>query len=682
MNNLVIVESPTKARTLSKFLGRGYTIDASMGHIRDLPKGELGVDVEHNFAPRYIIPRDKRKKVSDLKKLAKKASQIWLATDPDREGEAIAWHLEQILTGHEKDAVDPDKSGSTDPNIQRVEFHEITESAIKEAFAHPRQINRQLVDAQQARRILDRLVGYSLSPVLWEKVKRGLSAGRVQSAALRLIVEREKEVQAFQKEEYWSVKAELQTATKDQFWAELIEQSGHKISITDQSEADTHTQKLQQADYQVKSVTTKQLRRFAQAPFTTSTLQQTAGNKLGFSAKKTMMLAQNLYEQGLITYMRTDSVNLSTQALDQARSYIKSNFTPQYLPPSAKNYTSKVKNAQEAHEAIRPTSIELIGDSLEGDKITRDHRRLYDLIWKRTLASQMTEAILDQTTIDINAADYLFRATGSVIQFDGWMKLYLDVKKPHGEEEDDDTPTEQQILPKLTTDELLKLLQLLPEQHFTQPPPRYSEASLVKKLEELGIGRPSTYAPTISTIEDRLYVSKAEKRFTPTELGTTVSDFLVKNFSNIVDFSYTAEMEESLDQVSRGEKNWQQTLEVYYKPLSQDVKQARDTAEKVKIELEVTDKPCPNCGKFLVVRVGRFGKFLACSGFPDCKYTEAIEQIIDAKCPEDAGDIILRHTRKGKPFYGCKNYPNCKYATWNKPKSDPPVSSTAEKKSS
>lgn len=666
--NLVIVESPTKARTLSKFLGKGYTIDASMGHIRDLPKGELGVDIEHQFLPRYIIPRDKRKKVSDLKKLAKKATQIWLATDPDREGEAIAWHLEQILTGHEKDATDPDQSGSSDASIRRVEFHEITESAIKQAFASPRQINRQLVDAQQARRILDRLVGYSISPVLWEKVKRGLSAGRVQSAALKLIVEREKEVQAFQKQEYWSIKASLETSNQDHFWADLIESAGQKIAITTEEQATIHTKALESATYQVKSVTKKELRRFPQAPFTTSTLQQTAGNKLGYSAKKTMMLAQNLYEQGLITYMRTDSVNLSTQALDQARSYIKSHFSDSYLPASPRNYTSKVKNAQEAHEAIRPTSIDLIGDSLEGDKITRDHRRLYDLIWKRTLSSQMTEAILDQTTIDINADNYLLRATGSVVKFDGWMKLFLDAKKSQSEDEEEDTPNDQQILPQLSEKDLLKLLQLLPEQHFTQPPPRYSEASLVKKLEELGIGRPSTYAPTISTLEDRLYVTKSDKRFTPTELGTTVSDFLVKNFSNIVDFSYTAEMEDSLDQISRGEKKWKDALSLYYQPLAKDVEQAKQSAEKVKIELEVTDKPCPTCGKPLVVRFGRFGKFLACSGFPDCKYTEAIDQIIDAKCPEDGGDIILRHTRKGKPFYGCKNYPNCKYATWNKPK--------------
>lgn len=673
MNNLVIVESPTKARTLAKFLGRGYTIDASMGHIRDLPRGELGVDVDNHFLPRYIIPRDKRKKVSDLKKLAKNASQIWLATDPDREGEAIAWHLQQILTGHEKDASDPDKSPATAPNIKRVEFHEITETAIKKAFANPRDINVQLVDAQQARRILDRLVGYSLSPVLWEKVKRGLSAGRVQSAALRLIVEREKEIQAFTKEEYWSIKAELQTTNQERFLAEVIEYNGKKLSVTSSEQADIHTKALQVTDYRVKSVSTKELRRFAQAPFTTSTLQQTAGNRLGFSAKKTMMLAQNLYEQGLITYMRTDSVNLSTQSIDQARNYIKAHFDQQYLPAQPKKYTSKVKNAQEAHEAVRPTSIDLLGESLDGDKLTRDHRRLYDLIWKRTLASQMAEAILDQTTIDISANDYLLRASGSVVQFDGWMHLYIESKKTQSQEEEESTDStdELQILPKLSATDLLKLLNLLPQQHFTQPPPRFSEASLVKKLEELGIGRPSTYAPTISTIEDRLYVAKVEKRFTPTELGITVSDFLVKNFSKIVDFSYTAEMEESLDQVSLGEKKWQDVLNIYYQPISVDVNQAKLSAEKVKIELEYADKPCPTCTKPLVIRTGKFGKFLACSGFPDCKYTEAIEQIIDAKCPEDGGDILLRHTRKGKPFYGCKNYPNCKYATWNKPKATP-----------
>lgn len=686
MQNLVIVESPTKARTLSKYLGKDYRIEASMGHIRDLPKGKLGVDIEASFAPDYIIPRDKRKRVNELKKLAKEAQNLWLATDPDREGEAIAWHLDHIF-----------KNESKGKSVQRVEFHEITESAIKEAFNHPRSINQPLVDAQQARRILDRLVGYTLSPVLWQKVKRGLSAGRVQSVALRLIVEREREIEKFVPVEYWTIAAELASTTnqKSRFIANLIEHNGQKITISDATQAQQHVTALESADYAVGKVSQKDVRRQPAAPFTTSTLQQTAGNRLGFTAKKTMMVAQNLYEHGVITYMRTDSVNLSTQALDGARDFISTTYGPEYLPKSPRLFKSKVKNAQEAHEAIRPTNLAQTPDSLNNPAFGADHKKLYDLIWKRTLASQMAEALLKQTTVDVTAissqlsavshevtessklkaegSSYTLRATGSVLVFDGWMKLFP--QKQQVEEESEETKEgemktekpQNQLLPQLTDAELLKLLQLNNEQHFTEPSARFTESSLVKKLEELGIGRPSTYAPTISTLIDRFYVEKQEKRFHPTSLGMVVVDFLVLNFPKTFDYSFTASMEESLDEISRGEREWRSTLKEVYSPLQTKIEQVKETATPMKIETEVTDKLCPNCGKPLAVRMSRYGKFLACTGYPDCKYTENLHDKIDIPCPKDGGEIITRKTKTGRIFYGCKNYPNCDWASWTKP---------------
>lgn len=675
MNNLVIVESPTKAKTLAKFLGSGYKIEASMGHIRDLPKGEFGVDLEDNFNPKYVIPRDKRKKVNELQKLAAEAKNLWLATDPDREGEAIAWHLQQILVGEVKS-----KSKKATPlnteNIKRVEFHEITKDAIIDAFNHPRDLNINLVDAQQARRVLDRVVGYKLSPVLWEKVKRGLSAGRVQTVALRLIVEREREIQAFQTIEYWSIEADLESkqAEAAKFTAAVVEFQGQKLAVNTKEQADQHVSALQNASYQVSNVIEKEVKRNPSPPFTTSTLQQTAGNRLGYSAKKTMMLAQNLYEQGFITYMRTDSVNLSAQALAASRDYLAQNYGKEYLPATPRQFKSKVKNAQEAHEAIRPTNLSVTAATLEGVNITKDHQRLYELIWKRLLASQMAEAILKQTTIEVSAGDYLLKATGSVIQFDGWLKLYgvnkgtTDKAQEDTEGNQTDSPQDrQQILPQLSVNQGLNLLELLPEQHFTEPPPRFTEATLVKKLEELGIGRPSTYAPILSTIQERFYVERQERKFLPTSLGMTVSDFLVQHFPETFDYTFTAEMEENLDAISRGEQPWQQTLSKVYQPLEQKIALTRDTAEKVKVEVEVSDRNCPKCGKSLVVRTGRFGKFFACSGFPECKHTEAMEEKIEAKCPKDGGEIVARRTKKGRMFYGCKNYPNCDYATWTKP---------------
>lgn len=671
MNNLVIVESPTKARTLARFLGPDYQIEASMGHIRDLPKGELGVNVEDHFEPKYVIPRDKKKKVNELKKLAEKAKTVYLASDPDREGEAISWHLAHLIG---------------DKPIKRVEFHEITEDAIKEAFQHPREINMQLVDAQQARRVLDRLVGYKISPILWKKVKRGLSAGRVQTVALRLIVEREREIEIFIPIEYWSLIAELK-ALKGNFFAELIGFNGQKLQIwskenaekkdiffiRSKEDADAHLNALKNATYNIEKIDKKEVRRYAPAPFTTSTLQQNAGNKLGFTAKKTMMLAQNLYEQGLITYMRTDSVNLASQAVFAARDLIKSQFGENYLPSSPRMFKSKSKNAQEAHEAIRPTNMKLTPDNFNPEGLTRDHKRLYELIWKRMIACQMADAVLDQTTVEVKALVkddvYTLRANGSVLKFDGWLKLY-GVKQEVEEEGDDEEKSKKQVLPELLESEKLDLLQLLPEQHFTQPPPRYTEASLIKKLEELGIGRPSTYAPTLATIQERFYVERDERKFKPTVLGMTTNDFLIKYFPETFDYGFTAQMEDELDEISRGERGWQQTIGEFYKPLESKLASTEETAEKINLPVETVDKMCPKCGKQLVVRTGKFGKFLACSGFPDCKHTEAMDSGIEEKCPKDGGDIVVRRTKKGRTFYGCKNYPNCDYASWTKPKSE------------
>lgn len=684
MNNLVIVESPTKARTLSRFLGDKYQIEASMGHIRDLPKAKLGIDVEKDFEPEYIVPRDKKKRVNELKKMAEKAKELWLATDPDREGEAIAWHLSELLrNSNVKTQISKLKTN----DIKRVVFHEITEEAIKEAFKSPRGINMELVDAQQARRVLDRLVGYKLSPLLWKKIKRGLSAGRVQSVALRLIVEREREIKEFKPVEYWIIEVELEARSKNQesrFFVRLIEQGRKKIEIGNKQHADQIVEHLKDASYSVEDVTTKEVRRYPSPPFITSTLQQTAGNKLGFTAKKTMMLAQNLYEHGLITYMRTDSFNLAPSALSAIRSYISENFDKNYLPSAPKYYKSKSKNAQEAHEAIRPTKIGYrppeaslaksgMLDSGGQNGLTRDHVRLYDLIWKRAIASQMNEALLDQTTIDVSASDYLLRATGSVLKFDGWLKLYG--VKQYVEEESFDSAQDKdepkgQILPELEKGEDLNMLGILPTQHFTEPPPRYSEASLIKKLEELEIGRPSTYAPILSTIIERFYIERKERRLFPTPLGMAVVDFLFKYFPDVFDYKFTAKLEDELDEISRGEREWRETLREFYTPFEKTLEKTEDSAERVKLQVEVTDKICPECGKNLVVRIGRFGKFLACSGFPECKHTEGFEEKINAKCPQDGGDIVIRRTKKGRIFYGCKNYPKCKYASWNKPKEE------------
>lgn len=646
MGSLVIVESPTKAKTLTKFLGSEYEITSSMGHVRDLPKSELGVDVEHNFEPKYIVPRDKKKKANELIKLAKGADQIYLASDPDREGEAIAWHLEQLL------------NAKRNHEIKRVVFHEITEGAIKEAFKHPKEIDLPLVDAQQARRVLDRLVGYTLSPLLWQKVKKGLSAGRVQSVALRLIIEREREIEAFKPDEYWVINVILSNG----LIVTLIEINAKKVEIKNEAEAKLVVEFLEKAIYEVSKVTKREVKRHPYPPFITSTLQQVASNKLGFSAKKTMMIAQALYEHGLITYMRTDSVNLASVAIDAVREYIDKTLGKPFLPLSPRVYKSKSKNAQEAHEAIRPTDVRVKGEALRvKDELNRDHERLYDLIWKRFVACQMNEAILDQTTIDVLASKtHLLRATGSVVKFPGWLSVY-------GIDEEDEKD-ESKILPDVAGGTSLDKKSVLSQQHFTQPPPRYNEASLIKRLEELGIGRPSTYAPIMSTLIDRFYIERKEKRLFATSLGSTVIDFLMKYFADIVDYEFTAGMEDKLDEIARGERQWRPVMSEFYTPFAKKIAETGETAEKMQLEVETTDKICPKCGKGLVVKIGRFGKFLACSGFPDCKHTESFDQITDVKCPDDGGDIVIRRTKKGRTFYGCKNWPGCKYASWNKPK--------------
>lgn len=665
---LIIVESPTKARTLTKYLGSAYQVQATMGHIRDLPKAELGVDIEHNFQPRYITPRDKASHVKELKIIAKKAKVIILATDPDREGEAIAWHMAHILTEKGKD-VDVSSFG-------RIVFHEITESAIKEALAHPRAVDQKLVDAQQARRILDRLVGYKLSPLLWQKLsRRWLSAGRVQSVAVRLIVEREREIERFQSQEYWTIEGNFINRVQDgdsNIVANLVTYNGKKYEETlvfdlfDGKYTTTKTTIQNEqaareiiADFRppfvVSSVDKKEIRRNPGPPYTTSTLQQDAGRKLYYSAKKTMQLAQKLYEVGYITYHRTDSVNLSEKFLGEARAYIQSTYGKEYVASKPRTFQTKSKVAQEAHEAIRPTDVTLTGEMLDGSgDINRDHHRLYELIWKRALASQAREAVFDATTVVITSAnDYMFHTNGSVIKFEGFLAIT-------------GRDTDEVVIPQVAVGDSVKLKKANPTQHFSSPPPRYTEASLVKTLEEKDIGRPSTYAPIISTIQDRQYVIREEKKMVPTELGNSVTDFLVKYFPDILDLPFTAKLENDLDAIANGEKSWQPVIAEFYKTFEKELTNSYDTAEKVKVAVEELDEACPTCKNPLVLRMGRYGKFVACSTFPACKYTRQFAEKIDIKCPRCGGDMIVKKSRRGKVFYGCSNYPTCTFAAWKK----------------
>lgn len=661
---LVIVESPAKAKTVGRFLGKGYTVKASVGHVRDLLRSQLSVDVDNNFAPKYRVPNEKKAVVKEIKSLAKGAAEIYLATDPDREGEAIAWHLMEAA------AIDPKVT-------KRVVFHEITEPAVADAFAHPRQINRDLVDAQQARRVLDRLVGYNLSPLLWRKVRSRLSAGRVQSVALRLIVEREREIQAFVPVEYWSISAEfLPQGLKDTFIAKLVRVDQEEPTLGNEAEVKPLLADMEGASYVVSLVKQGERKRNPSPPFITSTLQQDASRRLGYTAKRTMALAQQLYEGidigsggavGLITYMRTDSTNVSELAQKEARTYIQQRYGESFLPAKPPFYRTKALGAQEAHEAIRPTSVMRTPESIKGF-LNRDQFRLYQLIWQRFVASQMTAAIFDTLTVEVSGTgkqhQYLLRASGSSVRFLGYLIAYEEAKDEDRAAEEEG---EARIPAGVKEGQPQTLKRLIPEQHFTQPPPRYTEASLVRTLEEYGIGRPSTYAPILSTIQQRGYVIRDGKRLTPTETGILVNDIITEYFPDVVDYGFTAHMEEDLDKIAAGDEKWTNVIREFYDPFSRLVTNAEMLIPEMKAELEPVGRACPNCGKELVIRYGRFGKFISCSGFPDCRYTEAWLEKIGVQCPKDHGEIVERKTRRGRIFYGCANYPQCDFTSWKKP---------------
>ena len=656
--SLIIVESPAKTRTLRNFLGSGYDIEASMGHVRDLPKSKLGVDVENSFEPQYIPIPERREVIKKLKAAAKKADTVYLASDPDREGEAIAWHLKETL------GLD---------NAKRIRFNEITASAVKEALEDANEINNGLVNAQQARRVLDRLVGYKLSPLLWRKIKRNLSAGRVQSVAVRLICDRERDILAFVPVEYWSITALLTPTDKEHlFSAKLVSRDGEKLEIHNQQEADDLLKALEGARYVVKNVKKSQKRRNPAAPFITSTLQQEASRKLGFSARRTMTIAQQLYEGielaaeghvGLITYMRTDSTRVSKEAQDEARSYIQEQYGAEYMPDKPRQI--KRKGSQDAHEAVRPTSVYRNPDKVKAS-LSSDQFRLYRLIWQRFLASQMSTAIFDVVSIDIAAKDMIFRATGSTVKFQGFMKVYTEGKDDSAVVADEEQPP----LPELSVDQALDLRGITPDQHFTEPPPRFTEATLVRALEEKGIGRPSTYAAIISTIQDRKYVELLEKKFRPTELGFIVTDQLVKHFPDILSVEFTAGVEDKLDTVEEGKLDWVELLSDFYGPFEKDLEAAQENMERVKIEPKESDVVCPNCGKKMLVREGRFGEFLGCAGYPECKTAMPLTKPLDVKCPTcGEGDLVEKKSRKGKVFYGCNRYPDCGFVSWDKPTS-------------
>jgi DNA topoisomerase-1 len=711
MKSLVIVESPAKAKTIAKYLGKDYTVKASVGHVMDLPKSKLGVDIEKDFEPSYIQIKGKGPVVKELKAAAKKADRILLATDPDREGEAIAYHVAEVLSGSSKTA-----------EVYRVLFNEITKKAILQSIEHPGKIDIDKVDAQQARRVLDRLVGYQISPILWKKVRRGLSAGRVQSVALRLICEREEEIKAFVPEEFWSLTALLEGKLPPQFEAKLLKKDEEKLKVKNNDEVQKILVGLQGATYSVSKIDKKERRRNPVPPFTTSKLQQEGGRKLGFTSKRTMGIAQSLYEGvdlgkegtvGLITYMRTDSTRVGKEAQDEAREFIVNKYGKDYLPEKPPVYAS-AKSAQEAHEAIRPTSVLREPDAIR-QYLEPDQYKLYKLIWNRFVASQMNPAVIDQTSVDVKAGDYTFRATGSVVKFPGFMAVYMEEKS------EDQTPSEEEngeaVLPPLNEGETLSLIKLDPKQHFTQPPPRFSEALLVKTLEEKGIGRPSTYAAIISTIQERDYVNKVENKFRPTELGFLVNDLLVNHFPEVMDVAFTAKMEEELDKIEEGHMRWVDAVRDFYKPFSESLEKAQAEMKNFKAEQvptdiacekcgkpmvvkwgrngqflacsgypdckttrpfvrnengvveaapeETTDEKCPKCGSAMMIKRGRFGKFLACSRYPECKYTQGMSTGV--LCPEDGGKLVERRSRFGKMFYSCSNYPDCKFAIWNKP---------------
>jgi len=661
---LVIVESPAKARTVKRFLGKGYNVQASIGHVRDLLRSQLSVDVEHEFQPKYRVPNEKRPVVKDLKKASKTAAEVYLATDPDREGEAIAWHLMEAAE------IDPEIS-------KRVVFHEITKPAISEAFENSRDINMNLVDAQQARRILDRLVGYNLSPLLWRKVRGRLSAGRVQSVALRLIIDREREIESFVPVEYWSIEAEFQPqSVQDTFIAKLVRMDGGEIEFGEEKSVTPVVKDMQGAVYKINRIKKGERKRAPSAPFTTSTLQQEASRRLGLNARRTMALAQQLYEGvdvgdgesvGLITYMRTDSTNISTIARDDVRKFIVNRYGKEFLSKKPRKFATKTRRAQEAHEAILPTSVKRTPEFLK-KKLNRDQLRLYKLIWQRFVASQMAEALYDTLTVEVAGMserhEYLLRVSGSTVKFQGFREVYKEfLNGKNGEKEDSNV----KIPSGLREGQQQRLIQLIPEQHFTQPPARFSEASLVRAMEEYGIGRPSTYAPILATIQQRGYVERREKRLYPTEIGFVVNDLLIENFPDVLDVSFTADMEDNLDKIATGDLDWVEVIGDFYTPFSRDLEEAEKRIPKINTEPEKLGRDCPKCGHELIIRYGRYGKFISCSNFPTCRYTEPWLEKIDVTCPLDDGEIVLRKTRKGRIFFGCANYPECDFTSWKRP---------------
>lgn len=661
---LVIVESPAKAKTVGRFLGKGYTVRASVGHVRDLLRSELSVDVENGFAPKYRVPNEKRPVVKELKALAKEAAEIYLATDPDREGEAIAWHLLEAAQ------IEPKLS-------HRVVFHEITDHAINEAFANPRDINMDLVDAQQARRVLDRLVGYSISPVLWEKVRSRLSAGRVQSVALRLIVEREREIEAFIPVEYWSIHAELTPeGKKTSYLTKLAKIDDVDPDLGNKETVDGYLIDIEASPFKITRIKKSERRRKPSAPFITSTLQQEASRRLGYTARRTMMIAQQLYEgldfgdggaTGLITYMRTDSTNVAEVAQEEARTFIKQTYGGDFLPEKPPQYKTRAASAQEAHEAIRPTSVLRQPEQLK-QFLSPEQFKLYQLVWQRFVASQMESAVYDTISVEVTAAgqehNYLFRASGSTIKFPGFLIVY---EETLDEDQKSDEPENIRIPAGLEEGQPQKLMRLLPEQHFTQPPPRFTEATLVQVLEEYGIGRPSTYAPILSTIQQRGYVIREAKRLSPTETGFLVNDLVVEHFPDIVDLNFTANMESQLDEVAAGKEDWQKIISEFYSSFEPEVRKAQAEMPVTKSEPEKVGRACPECGHDLVIRWGRYGKFISCSNFPACRHTEALLEKIGVTCPKDGGEVVLRKTRKGRIFFACSNYPACDFTSWKRP---------------
>lgn len=656
---LVVVESPAKAKTIKKYLGRGYTVEASMGHIRDLPKSQLGVNVEDNFEPKYITIRGKGELLAKLRKAAKTSDKVYLATDPDREGEAISWHLSHLL-------------GIKENEPCRIEFNEITKDAVKNAIKNPRPINQNLVDAQQARRILDRLVGYKISPLLWRKVRKGLSAGRVQSVASKIICEREREIEAFKPDEYWNLKGIfISSKNKQSFEAQLHSKGKKKIDLKSKQEVDQVLAAIKGEDYTVTKVQKGSRKRSAPPPFTTSTMQQEASRKLGFTTKKTMMLAQQLYEGvdvkgegsvGLITYMRTDSTRVSDQALAEVRTIIQEKFGKDYVPSKANIFRSK-KGSQDAHEAIRPTSVRYSPKDLQSS-LKRDQLRLYTLIYNRFMASQMKPALYETLTVNISAGEYIFRASGSRKVFPGYTALYMEGNDEGKEEKDI-------MLPDLKEGEKLELKEYKSEQKFTQPPARYTEASLVRALEDMGIGRPSTYAPTISTIISRGYVVRDARILYPTDLGFIVNDLMDKYFPKIMEYKFTAAMEEKLDKIEEGEVNWRDLLNEFYPSFADYLSHAEQDIGKIEIKDEESDVVCEKCGANMVIKTGRYGKFLACPNFPKCRNTKPIVEEINIPCPKCSAQIVVRKSKRGRKFYGCSNYPECDFVSWDMPIKDP-----------